>query len=104
MLIPLMAPGRNPSDARRAPSSGADSGSNAALHLPGAAEPAFAPAATASARPAQTFEYIRLERAFDASRSTGTTLGGGRVGKSTVKNAKNRDATDTMLLDLGGAR
>lgn len=39
MLIPLMAPGRNPSDARRAPSSGADSGSNAALHLPGAAEP-----------------------------------------------------------------
>lgn len=39
MLIPLMAPGRTPSDARRAPSSGPGSGSNAALRLPGATEP-----------------------------------------------------------------
>lgn len=39
MLIPLMAPGRTPSDARRAPSSSTGSGSNAALRLPGATEP-----------------------------------------------------------------
>jgi hypothetical protein len=39
MLYPLMAPGRTPADARRAPSSGTGSGSNAALRFPGATEP-----------------------------------------------------------------
>jgi hypothetical protein len=39
MLYPLMAPGRTPADARRAPSSGTGSGSNAALRLPGTTEP-----------------------------------------------------------------
>jgi hypothetical protein len=39
MLYPLMAPGRTPADARRAPSSGAGSSSNAALRLPSEHEP-----------------------------------------------------------------
>ncbi len=70
--------------------------------LTSVAETAFALDGTATALPAQTFEYNRLERAFDATRSTGTSLGGGRVGGSYVNGAKDPDATDTMLLDLDG--
>ena len=65
-------------------------------------ETAFAVDGTPTVMPAQTFEYNRLERSFDAQRSAVGALGGGRGGSELPNGGKNRDATDVQATDLDG--
>lgn len=65
-------------------------------------ETGFAADGTPTALPPQTFDYNRLERAFDASTPVDGGIGSGTQGNLDNIERLHRSVTDEMLLDVDG--